>query len=329
MEPSSRLDAFGSGPATGRPGAVIVPLDGSAGARAALPLATYLSTTFGAPLHRVSVTLPTGTTPGRGREAHAEALSLLHGAPPASRPGATQTTQTTWTASGGPPPPPWSGTDVVGVVSADGDVEVVLQGTSVATALSDYATRHPGALVCMATHARGGLHRRLVGNVIEELLAQARFPVIAVGPRVEVNETAQRPETILLAAGAELPRSTVPLLASWARLLGAQVIVARVAAPARPMGPGGTGGGGDQWDDRAVADRLVSRFAQHRTPAMAQRLHGGSVPLALLDLAEKIGGPMLLAAPVAPYAAQPGSDITYELMQRSRWPVVASVGGTA
>jgi nucleotide-binding universal stress UspA family protein len=322
MEPSSRLDAFGSGPATGRPGAVIVPLDGSAGSKVALPLATYLSTAFGAPLHRVSVTLPTGTTPGRGREAHADALSLLQGVPPESRPARVQST---WTSSGGPPPPPTSGTDVVGVVSADGDVEVVLQGTSVATALSDYAARHPGALVCMATHARGGLHRRLVGNVIEELLAQARSPVVAVGPRVEISETEHRPETILLAAGAELPRATVPLLASWARLLGAQVIVARVASSARSGGPGG----GDALDDRAIADRLVSRFAQHRTPAMAQRLHGGSVPQALLDLAEQIGGPMLVAAPVAPYSAQQASDTTYELLQRSRWPVVASVGGTA
>ncbi len=323
MEPSSRPEVFGSGPATGRPGAVVVPLDGSAGSRAALPLAAYLSTTFGAPLHRVSVTLPTSTAPARGREAHAEALSLLQGTPAPSRPAVTQTT---WTASGGPPPPPPSTTNVVGVVSTDGDIEVVLEGSSVATALSDYAARHPGALVCMATHARGGLHRRLVGNVIEELLAQARFPVIAVGPNVEVNETAQRPETILLAASAELPRSTVPLLASWARLLGAQVIVARVSAPARSPGSAGSG---DPWGDRAVADRLVSRFAQHRTPAMAQRLHGDSIPLALLELADQIGGPMLLAAPVGPYAAQPVSDITYELVQRSHWPVVASVGGTA
>ena len=322
MEPSSRLDTVGSGPATGRPGAVIVPLDASTSARAALPLATFLSTTFGVPLHRVSVLLPTGTTPGRGREAHAEALSLLHGtssptAQPAVAPAA-------WTASGGPPPPPPPSHDVLGVVSADGDIEVVLQGASVAAALSDYAARHPGALVCMATHARGGLHRRLVGNVIEELLAQARFPVIAVGPRVELEQTAHRPETILLAAGPDLPRATVPLLASWARLLGAQVIVARVGAP--------TGSGprrGEIWDDRAVADRLVTRFAQHRAPAMAQRLHGGSVPQALLDLAEQIGGPMLVAAPVGRATAQPVSDITHELLQRSPWPVVASVGGTA
>jgi nucleotide-binding universal stress UspA family protein len=323
MEPSSPLDAFGSGPATGRPGAVIVPLDGSTGAHAALPLATYLSTTFGAPLHRVSVTLPMSTAPAQGREAHAQALSLLQGTPPPSR---SPVAQTAWTASGGPPPPPPPATNVVGVVSADGDVEVVLEGTSVATAISDYAARHPDALVCMATHARGGLHRRLVGNVIEELLAQARFPVIAVGPRVEIGETGQRPETILLAAAAELPRSTVPLLASWARLLGAQVVVARVSAPVRSAG--GRGGSSDPWDDRAVADRLVTRFAQHRTPAMAKRLHGDSTPLALLELADQIGGPMLLAAPVAPYAAQPASDVTYELMQRSRWPVVASVGGT-
>ncbi|MGM0618326.1 MAG: universal stress protein [Actinomycetota bacterium] len=322
MEPSSRPGTFGSGSATGRPGVVIVPLDGSAGAQAAVPLATYLSSAFGAPLHRVSVTLPSGTAPGPGREAHADALSLLHGTPPVSRPPVAQTT---WTASGGPPPPPPPATNVVGVVSGDGDVEVVLEGTSVATALGDYAARHPDALICMATHARGGLHRRLVGNVVEELLEQARSPVVAVGPRVEVEATAQRPETILLAAGADLPRSTVPLLASWARLLGAQVVVARVSAPAGS----GSGPAGDGWDERAVADRLVSRFAQHRTPAMAKRLHGDSVPLALLELAEQIGGPLLLAAPVGPSTAPPVSGITHELLRRSRWPVVASVGGTS
>jgi len=302
---------------------VIVPLDGSPGAEAAVPLATYLSSAFGAPLHRVSITLPSDTAPGPGREAHADALSLLHRRPAASRPPVAKTT---WTASGGPPPPPPSHANVVGVVSGDGDVEVVLEGASVAAALDDYAARHPDALICMATHARGGLHRRLVGNVVDELLEQARCPVIAVGPRVEVEASAQRPETILLAAGAELPRSTVPLLASWARLLGAQVVVARVTAAA---GSVGSSASGDGWDDRAIADRLVSRFAQHRTPAMAKRLHGDSVPLALLELAEQIGGPLLLAAPVGPYPVSPVSGTAHELLQRSRWPVIVSVGGTS
>ena len=316
MEPSSRPDLLGTGRATGHPGAVIVPLDGSAGARAALPLATYLSTTFRAPLHRVSVSLQTGTTPGRGQEAHADALTLLQGGAakaPAAPPRAT------WTATGGPPPPP-TRTDPVGVVSADGDVEVVLPGDSVATALLDYVARHPDGLVCMATRARGGLHRRLVGNVVEELLAQASCPVIAVGPRVEIADTAERPETILLAAASEPPRATVPLLATWARVLGAQIVVAQVPSSGR------TGSGGGAWEDRQAADRMVSWFARHRAPAMAQRLHSGPVTTALLDLAEKIGGPMLIAAPVAPHSGPPINDLTHELLQRSRWPIVASVG---
>ena len=315
MEPSSRPDLHGTGRATGQPGAIIVPLDGSAGARAALPLATYLSTTFRAPLHRVSVSLKAGTTPGRGQEAHADALSLLQGGT-ATAPAAPA--RSTWTATGGPPPPP-TRSDPVGVVSADGDVEVVLQGDSVATALLDYAARHPDALVCMATRARGGLHRRLVGNVVEELLPQAHCPVIAVGPRVEIAETAERPETILVAAAAEPPRATVPLLATWARMLGAQIVVAQVPSAGRA-------GGGGAWDDRQAADRMVSWFARHRAPAMTQRLHGGPMTTALLDLAERIGGPMLVAAPVPAYSGPPISDLTHELLQRSRWPVVASVG---
>jgi len=316
VEPSSRPDLTGTGRATGHPGAVIVPLDGSAGARAALPLATYLSTSFRAPLHRVSVSLQGGTTPGRGQEAHADALTLLQGG--AAEAPAAAPARATWTATGGPPPPP-TRTDPVGVVSADGNVEVVLQGDSVATALAGYVARHPDGLVCMATRARGGLHRRLVGNVVEELLAHASCPVIAVGPRVEIADTAERPETILLVAAAEPPRATVPLLATWARILGAQIVVAQVPSSGHP-------GGGGAREDRQAADRMVSWFARHRAPAMAQRLHGGPVTTALLDLAEMIGGPMLVAAPVAPHSGPPISDQTHELLQRSRWPVVASVG---
>ncbi len=316
MEPSSRPDLLGTGRPTGRPGAVIVPLDGTAGSRAALPLATYLSATFEAPLHRVSVSLSGENAPAQGREAHADALTLLRGG---ERKAQAQPARGAWTSSGGPPPPP-TASDAVGVVTADGDVEVVLRGDSVATALLDYAARHPDALVCMATRALGGLHRRLVGNVVEELLAQARCPVIAVGPRVDVLESAERPETILLVAASEPPRATVPLLASWARMLGAQVVVAQVSSAGR------SGSGSDAWADRQAADRLVSWFARHRAPAMTQRLHGGPVPAALLELAEQIGGPMLVAAPVTPYSGTPVSDLTHELLQRSRWPVIASVG---
>lgn len=316
MEPSSRPDPLGTGRSTGRPGAVIVPLDGSAGARGALPLATHLSATFEAPLHRVSVSLSGEDAPRQGREAHADALTLLRGG---EREVHAQPARAAWTATGGPPPPP-TASDAVGVVAADGDVEVVLQGDSVATALLDYAMRHPDALVCMATRARGGLHRRLVGNVVEELLAQARCPVIAVGPRVDLTESGQRPETILLVAAAEPSRATVPLLASWARMLGAQVVVAQVSSAGRP------GPGSDAWADRQAADRMVNWFARHRAPAFSRRLHGGSVPTAVLDLAEQIGGPMLVAAPVTPYSGAPVSDLTHELLQRSRWPVIASVG---
>lgn len=316
MEPSSRLGPAGTGRSTGRPGAVIVPLDGSASARDALPLATYLSTAFQAPLHRVSVTVTAGPAPAEGREAHADALTLLRGG---DRQAQAQPARAAWTSTGGPPPPP-PAPEAVGVVSGDGDVEVVLQGDSVAGALLDYATRHPDALVCMATRARGGLHRRLMGNVVEEMLGQARCPVIAVGPRVDLAETAQRPETILLAAAAEPPRATVPLLASWARMLGAQVVVAQVSSAGR------TGSGGDPWGDRQAADRMVSWFARHRAPAFAQRLRAGPVPTALLELAEQIGGPMLVAAPVSPYSGVPVSDLTHELLQHSRWPVIASVG---
>ena len=315
------------------PTAVIVPVDGSVAALSALPLAHALTQAFGAELHRATVTAPVEEpdvidltdTDAEPDPAEASAAPAA-----AERPG--YHLPELWTAAHPPEvsvtgPAPSTATDHsdhLAVIEESGDRDLVLTGDSPAAALAEYSREHPDALLCIGSRARGGLHRRLVGNTTDQLLRLAACPVVAVGPRLDVEVAVGRPETILVAAGTHLPADTVPIVAAWAVMLDAEVVVAHVTAslPAdatercragkRPSSP--------------LVDRLVTDFANQGIAATGYTLQGAAVTTALLGLADRLAGPVLIAAPIGPRRGRTGSDITHELLQRGRWPVLAGVG---
>lgn len=276
------------------PSAVVVPLDGSAAAAAALPVARWLGETLGATVQRVTV--ETGPD------------------------------------------------DPLGLVDADGEVEYALHGEGVGAALIAHLAAQPGGLLCMATRARGGLHRRLSGNLVDHLVASGAAPMVVVGPDGVNERLATPPATILLAASEHLPDGAAQLCAGWAMAMDADVVVATVLAPA-VAGDVHTGGmhadagwsrvrggflGGiasfPAGDHDALLGPIVRELADVGVASTASILTGGTVATSLLAYAETLPGPVLLVAPVGDRDGRIPGDVTHQLLQRSRWPVVASLG---
>lgn len=318
MEPRSRPDDAGLSAARARPGQIVVPLDGSDDARRALPIAGLLSARFGVPVNRVMVSVQTPRAPRDDLRVHEDMLSLVRGA---NETTARSSTPVSGAAPLAPPPPP-PVVDHVAVVTSDGDADTVLQGELPGSLLA-YLKDHSHSLLCMATHARGGLHRRLVGNLTEVLLTEAVCPVLAIGPAVDPAGAALRPRTILVAASDHLPPATVPMVAAWAISMDAEVVVAHVTVP--------TAAGPSQMPLTQrlyppVVERLVQAFARHGIAATGQGTGGPQIATRLLELADGLAGPLLLAAPVGTRHDRVPADVTYQLLQRSRWPVLASVG---
>ena len=313
------------------PSSIVVPLDGSAAAETGLLVARWLSATLPASVQRVTV--ETGPD------------------------------------------------DPVALVEDDGGVEYVLHGDSVAAALSEHLERQPGSLLCMASRARGGLYRRLSGNLVDQLVASGAAPMVVIGPGCEGGSLATPPATLLLAASHNLPAAAAELCGRWAMAMDADVVVATVQPPVaagasrgggeRQAAGASRGGGGRppavevsrgvggrpaagvsrgaRLRERAVPQLpsngflggvtsfpagerdallgpLVRHLDRHGVASEAYNLMGGTVATSMLAFAESLRPPVLIVAPVGDRDGRIPGDVTHQLLQRSRWPVVASLG---
>lgn len=69
--------------------------------------------------------------------------------------------------------------------------KVLLQGDTPA-ALAEIAKKNAADLIVLGTHGRTGLSRLVMGSVAEELLRQAKCPVLTVGPHIVRHPLAER-----------------------------------------------------------------------------------------------------------------------------------------
>lgn len=329
------------------PRSIIVPLDGTEAARAVLPLAYLLAGTFEAPIHRIHVAGRRERVGDHARRAHDEALALLYGLS-ASREGATETPSRADEVAVIVDGPDGDATDVGVAVMASAstevasdspdvgatpyadattetdddaapDVEVVLPGDDPAARLADYLRTRADAVACMATRARGGLHRRMVGNVADELARTSACPVVAIGPHADHGAIGRPPATLLLAVGTGLPEHTVDLVADWARAFDAEVVAAHVDPAPR------AGMRDEQAHDRVVA--LSNRLQGRGIEARGRIVAGPRVADALLTVAASLPQPVLIVAPVGERdGTRIPTDVTHQLLHAGRWPVVACAG---
>lgn len=135
---------------------ILVPTDGSAGARAAFDHAVALAGLADAAVHVVHAVDPTLVPAEVGVEEVVDALSE-------------------------------AGRDLVAELAAEAAdrghvVETAVVRGSPAEAVCRYADEHDVDLVVMGTHGRTGLSRWLLGSVTERVVRRSPVPVLTVNP---------------------------------------------------------------------------------------------------------------------------------------------------
>ncbi len=289
------------------PDAVIVPLDDTEPSRALLPIARRLADRFKIPLHRVTVTTESGESSDAGRQAQSMALSLMHvhtpWQPAPSLPGDAPPLRPVGNGHTDHP-------DRVGLVFADGDVDLVLRGGRTAPVLLAYLADRGRPLLCLASGGRGTLQRRLAWAATHRLVVEAPGPVLVTGPKCDPRQVAGTPANLVLAVGLPFPVAAVETAAAWARALEAHVEV--VGSDAR------------------VVDAAIDRLRARGVRADGGLLVRSTATSALLERAAGLAGPSLIVAPAPPgprrQPGQPGCQDIFDLLQRSPSPVLASLG---
>jgi nucleotide-binding universal stress UspA family protein len=164
---------------------LVVPLDGSALAEAAVPFAQSLAQRLGIPVHLVTAIdpvslVPTAVAPALAfdAEVYTETLAQLRG------------DAETWLAMAG---------DRLRGAGVETSWEIV--SGSPYGAISD--ALQPGDAIVMTSHGRGGVRRWLLGSVAEKLIREGKAPVMLVparvpGERAEAAERAGSAEPIVI-----------------------------------------------------------------------------------------------------------------------------------
>ncbi len=199
-----------------------------------------------------------------------------------------------------------------------GDQEVAttkIKGGLVAHTILEEAVK-PGAVICMATHGRGGIGQTLLGSIAQAVLVESNRPLFLVGPSVETGawESEQWLATgnaIVTIDGSEASEAIVPVATEWARQLGLRVWVVQVledaahsADPGKEPGAESAalrrvaaairdGGPEPQWEllrGDPVADTLIDYIDRLPASLIALTTHGrtGLARVALGSVAAKV-----------------------------------------
>jgi nucleotide-binding universal stress UspA family protein len=178
-------------PATGAPGTVVVPLDGSDVAARAVPVGADLARGFGAELVLVTT---------------------------------TQTTRADRMVR-----PVWLDEAAASVSGTPVRTEFLDEHPADA-AICTVAQRAPDTTICMATHGRGAIGTAILGSVARDVIRDAERPVVLVGPHVDGWSGHGQP-MIVCHDGSQASAAIVPVAAAWAKALGTPVVVAHVFHP--------------------------------------------------------------------------------------------------
>jgi nucleotide-binding universal stress UspA family protein len=282
---------------------VLVPLDGSAFAEHALPLALAIARRAGAALNVVQVHVPfalmyaDSLSPG-SYEAEARVLEQER----AYLDGIVKRL-----ASLAP----------VAVTSA------LLEGPVVAEMLSGHATVTKADLVVMTTHGRGPLSRLWLGSVADEMVRRATTPVLLVRPHEKGVDLAAEPglrHVLIPLDGSELAEQILAPARALGGLTEAEFTLLRVYGPAIDVAPltdavrEEVEGAVEQLRVRAedYLHRVAERFSgqgckvqtqavigQHPASAILDAAQGLAVSLIALETHGRRGLPRLLLGSVA------------------------------
>ncbi len=193
---------------------LLVPLDGSAFAEQALPLAAELAARSGATLHIVLVHHSTAVVPGPGE-------------PVVSHPAVDDATRL-------------QEQEYLARVSALGGTHRVvtrLLDGPIAASIADYARTSAIDLVVLTTHGRGVLSRFWIGSVADRLVRQLEQPMLLVRPHASrgVPSAAMLRRILIPLDGSPLAASVIGPAIHFGELLGAQFTLFRAVVLPPPV----------------------------------------------------------------------------------------------
>jgi nucleotide-binding universal stress UspA family protein len=113
----------------------------------------------------------------------------------------------------------------------DGVETTVVLDREPADAILVTAHRHPGSVICMATHGRGGVREELLGSVAEQVVREAEPPVMLVGPDIG-SEPGAGPTMVVAVDSPATAHSIILPASAIASPLGLRVKAAHVASRA-------------------------------------------------------------------------------------------------
>ena len=159
----------------------------------------------------------------------------------------------------------------------------LLHDNDVVRALAGFAADRPGALIVMATRARGPLGQRLLGSVSEGLLGRLDQPMLLVGPQVDLTYPQGSPTLVVGVDGSDASRDVTPALTSWVSTFdGPSPWLVEVVPPAAPPAPR------DDVDELTDVRRLAGILAKEGVPTEWEVSHGTHPVRALIDFADRV-----------------------------------------
>ena len=161
---------------------------------------------------------------------------------------------------------------------------------SAVAAIVKLAATEPDAIVCMTTHARGGLGRAALGSVAEEVVRHTEVPLVLVGPNAHATAS-DFAELIVCLDGSQRATAILPVATELAGDLGLDVWLVDVVDP-QLSGEVASATGGDTIE----SGRLQHLGYELRSAGLNvswETLHGDDPAVSIAEFAATRPSPLL------------------------------------
>ena len=157
----------------------------------------------------------------------------------------------------------------------DVDTRIIRNGDPADAILATVAAESD-ALLCMATHGRGGLRATVLGSVANRVVCRSTQPILLVGPRCRTSLLpAERGRLLVCSDGSSVSDSIVPVAAAWCDRLRLEAWLTEVVGPDEDPEPAHRPHPNREVD--AASARLhvlAAHLSTPTTPASTKVLHG-------------------------------------------------------
>jgi nucleotide-binding universal stress UspA family protein len=153
------------------------------------------------------------------------------------------------------------------------------------------AETEPDPLVCMATHARGGLGEALLGSVAESVILRGDTPMVLVGPKCSGRDRQAFEEVVVCLDGSQLGDAILPVVMVLARDLGLAVWLVTVVDPLAASGAGGVTG--EDFTEPARLQHLARYLGDPVVNVNWEVLHSDDPASAIADFAATRRSPLI------------------------------------